>query len=99
VITPVALAAASDRTVVAKAMYEDIVTDVRPRLPQIKAKTTVLYAFDSTMGLPQAVIDSLYSRAYTGLPSVDLKRIDGSYHFIMLDQPDAFSREVAAFLK
>jgi pimeloyl-ACP methyl ester carboxylesterase len=92
-------AAASDRTVVAKAMYEDIVTDARPRLPQIKAKTTVLYAFDSTMGLPQAVIDSLYSGAYTGLPGVDLKRIDGSYHFIMLDQPDAFSREVDAFLK
>jgi pimeloyl-ACP methyl ester carboxylesterase len=45
------------------------------------------------------VIDSLYSGAYIGLPSVDLKRIDGSYHFIMLDQPDAFSREVAAFLK
>ena len=92
-------AAASDRTVVAKAMYEDIVTDVRPQLPQIKAKTTVLYAFDSTMGVPQAVIDSLYAGAYTGLPSVELKRIDGSYHFIMLDQPDAFSREVAAFLK
>ena len=92
-------AAASDRTVVAKAMYEDMITDARPRLPQIKAKTTVLYAFDSTMGLPQATIDSLYSGAYTGLAGVDLKRIDGSYHFIMLDQPDAFAREVDAFLK
>ena len=60
-------AAASDRTVVAKAMYEDMVTDARPRLPQIKAKTTVLYAFDSTMGIPQATIDSLYSGAYAVL--------------------------------
>jgi pimeloyl-ACP methyl ester carboxylesterase len=91
--------AASDRTVVAKAMYEDVVTDARPRLPQIKAKTIVLYAFDSTMGVPQAAIDALYSGAYADLPGVDLKRIDGSYHFIMLDQPDAFSREVDAFLK
>ncbi len=92
-------AAASDRTVVAKAMYEDMVTDARPRLPQIKARTTVLYAFDSTMGLPQSTIDALYSGAYAGLAGVDLKRIDGSYHFIMLDQPEAFAREVDAFLK
>ena len=92
-------AADSDRTVVGKAMYEDTVTDARPQLPQIRAKTTVLYAFDSTMGLPQARIDSLYSMAYSGLAGVDLKRIDGSYHFIMLDQPDAFAREVDAFLK
>jgi len=91
--------AASDRTVVAKAMYDDIVTDARPRLPQIRAKTIVLYAFDSTMGVPQAAIDALYSGAYADLPGVALKRVDGSYHFIMLDQPDAFSREVDAFLK
>ena len=91
--------AASDRTVVAKMMYDDIVTDARPRLPQIKAKTIVLYAFDPTMGVPQAAIDSLYSGAYADLAGVVLKRIDGSYHFIMLDQPEAFSREVDAFLK
>jgi pimeloyl-ACP methyl ester carboxylesterase len=92
-------AAASDRIVVGKAMYEDMVTDARPNLPQIKAKTTVLYAFDATMGLPQAMIDSLYSGAYRGLAGVELKRIDNSYHFIMLDQPDLFSAEVDAFLK
>ena len=92
-------AAASDRTVVGKAMYEDLVTDARAQLPQIKAKTTVLYAFDATMGLPQVTIDSLYSGAYSGLAGVELKRIADSYHFIMLDQPEAFSREVDAFLK
>ena len=92
-------AAASDRTVVAKAMYEDMVTDARPRLAQIKAKTTVLYAFDTTMGLPAAVVDSMYSRAYGGLAGAELRRVDGSYHFIMLDQPEAFSKEVDAFIK
>ena len=92
-------AAASDRTVVAKAMYEDMVTDARPRLPEIKTKTTVLYAFDATMGFPQGAVDSMYSGAYRGLAGVDLKRIDESYHFIMLDQPDVFLREVDAFLR
>jgi pimeloyl-ACP methyl ester carboxylesterase len=91
--------ASSDRTVVGKAMYEDMVTDARPHLPQIQAKTTVLYAFDSTMGLPQAAVDSLYATAYNGLAAVHLIRIDGSYHFIMLDQPEAFLGEVDAFLK
>jgi pimeloyl-ACP methyl ester carboxylesterase len=28
-----------------------------------------------------------------------VKRIDGSYHFIMLDQPAAFAFEVETFLK
>jgi pimeloyl-ACP methyl ester carboxylesterase len=92
-------AVASDRAVVGKAMYEDMVTDARSQLRQIQVQTTVLYAFDSTMGLPQATVDSLYSTAYSGLAAADLKRIDGSYHFIMLDQPDAFLREVDAFLK
>jgi pimeloyl-ACP methyl ester carboxylesterase len=91
--------AASDRTVVAKAMYEDAVTDARPRLPTIKAKTTVLYAFDAAMGIPQSAMDSMYSSAYRGLAGVDLKRVDESYHFIMLDQPDVFLREVDAFLR
>jgi pimeloyl-ACP methyl ester carboxylesterase len=91
--------AASDRTVFAKAMYEDIVTDARPRLPAIKTRTTVLYAFDATMGFPQSAIDAIYSGAYRDLAAADLKRIDGSYHFIMLDQPDVFLREVDAFLR
>ena len=91
--------AASDRMVVAKAMYEDTVTDARPRLPSIKTRTTVLYAFDATMGIPQGAMDSMYSSAYRGLEGVDLKRVDESYHFIMLDQPDVFLREVDAFLR
>jgi pimeloyl-ACP methyl ester carboxylesterase len=51
------------------------------------------------MGLPQGAVDSLYSTAYSGVAKVGLTRIDGSYHFIMLDQPEAFLREVDAFLK
>ena len=57
--------AASDRVVVGKAMYEAMVTDARPQLPHIHAKTTVLYAFDSTMGVPPATVDSLYE---SGVP-------------------------------
>jgi pimeloyl-ACP methyl ester carboxylesterase len=93
-----AAAQASDHTVVAHAMYEDWTTDMRPRLPGVKAKVLVLYAFDATMGFPQAGMDGLYGAAYAALPDKQLVRIDGSYHFIQIDQPDRFHDELATFL-
>ena len=44
-------------------------------------------------------VDQMYAQLYTGLPGVKLVRIDGSYHFIMLDQPQRFAGEVQAFLR
>jgi pimeloyl-ACP methyl ester carboxylesterase len=93
-----AAAQASDHSVVAHAMYEDWTTDMRPRLAGLKAKVLVLYAFDTTMGLPQAVIDGLYGNAYGALADKQLVRIDGSYHFIQIDQPDRFHEELGKFL-
>jgi pimeloyl-ACP methyl ester carboxylesterase len=94
----IAAGAASHYDVVARAFYEDMITDVRPRLANIKTPVTAIYAWDETMGLPQAVMDGLYASAYAALPTKVIKRIDGSYHFIMIDQPEAFAREVVAFL-
>ena len=37
--------------------------------------------------------------SYQGLRGVELKRIDDSAHFIMLDQPARFAAEVNAFLE
>jgi len=91
--------AASDWIVVGKMMAENMLTDARHELPDIKAPTTVLYAFDESMGVSMARVDAMFKTAYIGLPGVTLKRIDGTYHFIMLDQPDAFAREVDEFLK
>lgn len=96
---PKAWSAASDRKVVATAMYEDMIEDARPLLSQITAPTTVVYAYDAQMGRPPAFVDTLYSSAYAGLKDVKLKRVDGGFHFIMLDQPAAFAAEVEEFLK
>jgi pimeloyl-ACP methyl ester carboxylesterase len=92
-------AVASDKSVVARAMYEDMTTDIRPRLHEIKAQVTMLYPWDSSTGMPQAVVDGLYRQSFTPLPNKTLVRIDGSFHFIMLDQPDVFAAQVDAFLK
>ena len=92
-------AVASDKSVVARAMFEDMTTDIRPRLHEIKTPVTMLYPWDSSTGMPQAVVDGLYRQSFTPLPNKTLVRIDGSFHFIMLDQPDLFAAQVDTFLK
>jgi pimeloyl-ACP methyl ester carboxylesterase len=90
---------ATDRKVMARAMHEDMLDDARAGLAAMKTPTTVLYAWDATMHLPAERVDAIYARNYQGLPRVKLVRVDGAYHFLMLDQPERFAAEVAAFLK
>ena len=91
---------ASDRTVMANAMYEDLVTDLRPRLAAIKTPTTLLYPFDaSAVGPDSTKIDTVYTTAYSTMPNLKIHRIDDSRHFIMYDQPAAFDKAVQSFLK
>jgi pimeloyl-ACP methyl ester carboxylesterase len=92
-------AIACDKRVVAQAFYDDLTTDLRPDLGRITAPVTLLYPWDAGVGRSQAAIDALYTGAFSGLPGAKLQRIDGSYHFIMLDQPAAFAAAVDDFLK
>jgi pimeloyl-ACP methyl ester carboxylesterase len=94
----IAAAQASDRTVVARAMYDVMTTDIRPRLAGIKTPVVVLYAFDASAGFPQAAVDGIYQSGYAQLPNKRLIRVDNAYHFIQIDEPEAFDREVQAFL-
>jgi pimeloyl-ACP methyl ester carboxylesterase len=89
---------ASDHAVVVRAMHELMVTDLRPELPAIRAPLTVLYAYDPLYGVPAAQIDGLFRSAYSGAPAARLERVDGSFHFIMLDQPKAFAAAIDRFL-
>lgn len=84
----------ADLRVVATAMYEDMVTDMRPSLGTIAANPfTVLYA----AGMGEAQAKAIWEAAYAG-SSAKLVAIPGSYHFIMLDQPALFAAELAKFL-
>lgn len=91
-------ASSSDRNVVGQAMYDAFTTDLRPRLAGLKMPVTMVYPWDASTGVPQSAFDGLYIGAYASVPQAKVHRVDGSYHFIMLDQPDAFAREVSAFL-
>jgi len=87
----------SDNKTVGEALVEDATTDVRPDLPALAGRpVTVVYAV-SDPGM-EAMAAGLYGEAYKGLPGVKLVPVDGSEHFIMLDQPAKFDEAVEAFL-
>jgi len=91
---------ASDRAVVAEALYEDLLTDMRPEVAKIKTPTLVLYQYDPTAKMPPAdAYEALVKEGYKTMPNVTLVRVEGSRHFIMYDQPAKFDAAVEGFLK
>jgi pimeloyl-ACP methyl ester carboxylesterase len=94
----IAAASASDHRVVGQVLYDDLITDLRPHLDKITVPVTMLYPWDETSGAPQQVFDTLYTGAFATLPHGKVERVDGSYHFIMIDQPAVFLQKVDAFL-
>jgi pimeloyl-ACP methyl ester carboxylesterase len=92
-------AAASDKSVVARVIYEDMTTDLRPKLSQIKTPVTILYPWDPSSGMTMGMVDGIYKDNFAALPNKKLVRIDHSYHFIMFDQPGALERQIETFLK
>ena len=92
-------AIASDKSVVARAMYEVMTTDLRPELHKIKSPVTMLYPWDAQSGIPHEATDKLYKENFATLPGVKLFCIEDSFHFIMFDQPEKFADAVDVFLK
>lgn len=88
----------SDRKTMADAMYELMVTDLRPELGRIKVPVEVVYAYDSHYGVEASQVDAMFRNAYASTPNISFRRIDGSFHFIMLDQPELFAGAVIKYL-
>lgn len=88
----------SDRKTVADAVYELMITDLRPELARIKAPIEIVYAYDPLFGIPSASVYAMYRQAYASAPDIHFTRIDDSFHFVMLDQPERFSSAVESFL-
>ena len=95
-----ASALTSDHAVVAEALYEDLLTDLRPEVGKIKTPTLVLYEFDdSAKGQNPLMYEATVKDGYKAMPNVTLVRVEGSRHFIMYDQPAKFDAAVEGFLK
>jgi pimeloyl-ACP methyl ester carboxylesterase len=87
---------AADPQVAASALYEVMQEDLRPDLAGIaRVPTTLLYAIPPQIAQRAR---EMWTSAYAAAPSVRLVGVEDSHHFIMLDQPERFAREVAAFL-
>ncbi|MGZ8296946.1 MAG: alpha/beta fold hydrolase [Allosphingosinicella sp.] len=89
---------ASDPAASGQAMYDLVTSDFRPDVAKIGVPFTVLYVLPAGAPLTEAQIDQYYAMSYAGAPQAVLKRIPDSYHFIMLDAPEAFRSELKAFL-
>lgn len=89
---------ASDRRALGAAMRDLMTTDLRPGLSAMTSPVWAVYAADADGGAPAAMADAMWAREYADLPGVRLERVDGSRHFIMADQPEAFMTLVRAFL-
>ncbi|MCH9752454.1 MAG: alpha/beta hydrolase [Alphaproteobacteria bacterium] len=79
----------SDRAVMAQAMSEVLVTDLREQVANIAVPTLVIYARDSAIPNLEG-IERFYETLYSRIPDHRLIAIDDAFHFVMLDQPDAF---------
>ena len=93
-----AWAAAADPRVTAQAMYEDMITDLRPSLESIKTPVTVIVPWSSAKFGKDPTL-AFYARQYSGAPTISYVDVAEAGHFVMLDQPEAFRAAVDAFLK
>jgi pimeloyl-ACP methyl ester carboxylesterase len=91
---------ASDRAVVAEALSEDLLTDMRGEMGKIDTPTLVLYEYDAASKMPDpAAYEQMMLSAYKPMPHVTLVKVEGSRHFIMYDQPAKFDAALEGFLK
>ena len=99
-LRPVAVRASleSNAAVSAQAFYDLIVTDLRPDVARIRIPLTVLWVQPPNAPISAEQMERFYAASYAGAPQAVLHRIPESYHFIMWDQPEAFQRELRAFL-
>ena len=89
---------ASDRAVMAQAMSEVLVTDLRVEIAAIKIPTTIIFADDPAIPNIDAV-RGYYAADYAPIENAKLIPIKDALHFIMYDQPEVFITEISAFLE
>lgn len=86
----------SDPTTVAQAFYEDMQTDLRPKLSEIEPPVTLVVPVPpeaEDQNFPQQ-----YKALYSEVPELKVVSIEDARHFVMLDQPEEMTAAVEKFL-
>ena len=89
---------ASNDAVSAQGMYDLITTNLMPELSRITVPVTVLWVRPPSAPVSQEQMAEFYRASYAGIPHARLIHVPNAYHFIMWDEPEAFQRELRAFL-
>lgn len=87
----------SDPRVAARAIYEDLTTDLRPELSKVRAPVTVIYAWNENYPRKEPA-EAFFRQQFAGIGKINFEGIGPSAHFVMIDQPTEFRRAVDAFL-
>ena len=85
----------ADRATSILALEETLVLDYRPHLPSIVQPVLVLTAWEAAMPASKATVGQLFRDQYAGLPNVEVRVVENSRHFVMVDRPDAFEAALA----
>jgi pimeloyl-ACP methyl ester carboxylesterase len=88
---------ASDRNVVAQAVYEDLGADLRPDVAAIGDRP-LMVAYAVPNAAAAQMIQGVYRQAYAADADARLMPVESSAHFIMLDQPQRFAAILGEFL-
>ena len=89
----------SDRSAVVEIYTDLLSTDYRVTLAGIAVPIHVLAAWDNAMGVPREFVQQLFTDQYAASPNATVTVIDDSFHFIMIDRPDAFDAALAKALE
>ncbi|WP_246172578.1 alpha/beta fold hydrolase [Nitrospirillum amazonense] len=85
---------AADQSAVADTMYEVLTTDLRPQLGAFAAPTLVVETWAGTEGATRDQIEQEFHAQYAGLRRVKFAMSETGHHFVMLDEPDWFNRQI-----
>ncbi len=89
-----------DRRTLAQGLYEVMTTDLRARLPAVRAPVTVVYGWSPDDASPRARVDRLFRDSYRNLPRpARFEPIEGAEHMVMIDQPTRFMAALNRFLQ
>lgn len=90
----------SDRAVTSQAMYDMMVTDLRPQLGAVKSPTLVLGAWAAykPYGATMESTANIFRSQFAKLDGVRVEMSEGGYHFLMWDDPQWLRSNIRDFL-
>ncbi len=89
----------SSGNVSGQGMYDLITTNLMPELSRITVPVTVLWVRQPNVPVTMEQMTEYYRISYAAISHARLIHVPDSYHFIMWDAPEAFQRELRAFLE